>query len=73
VGKFDLDTQRALVCMSGLVFLGASLVASYLEHPPPSALIGVFGTMVVGPLLEGTFQRFREAKRRGDETTRGPE
>jgi hypothetical protein len=65
--KFDLDTQRALVCVMGLVFLTASLVASYLGHPPPDTLIGVFGTMVVGPLLEGTFQRYREAKRRKDE------
>jgi hypothetical protein len=61
--SFDLDTQRALVCVSGLVFLTASQVASYLGHPPSDALIGVFGTMVVGPLLEGTVQRYREARR----------
>lgn len=63
--SFDLDTQRAVVCVAGLVFLVASMVLSYLDRPPSDVLIGVFGSMVVGPILDGTIQRYREERAGG--------
>ena len=65
MGSFDLDTQRALVCVAGLLFLTGSMVASYLGHPMPDVLNGIFGTMVVGPIIDGTVQRYREQKAGG--------
>lgn len=64
--QFNLDTQRALACVAGLIFLTASLVLSGIGRPPPDAMLGVFGTMVVGPIVSATAQRYVEAKKRND-------
>ncbi len=57
--RFTVDTQRALVCVAGLVLLTASLVLSSFGREPSEFLIGVFASMVMGPILEGTVSKYR--------------
>jgi hypothetical protein len=65
--KFDVDAQRGLICLFGLVALTMESVAFYLTgHTLPDILTGIFGTMAVGPVVTSTADKYRQSKREED-------
>lgn len=63
--RFDLDAQRALVCLFGIVALTVEGVAFYFTGKAlPDIFTGAFITMATGPVLTGTAEKYREEKER---------
>lgn len=62
--RFDLDAQRGLICLFGLVALTAEAIAFYITgNKLPDVMTGIFGTMAAGPVVSSTAEKYREAKR----------
>lgn len=63
--RFDLDTQRGLVCLFGMTALTAEGIAFYIIGKTlPDIFTGGFITMVMGPLLSAWAEKYQETKRR---------
>lgn len=61
--RFDLDAQRGLVCLFGLLGLMGEAIAFYITgHILPDFLTGTFFTMAVGPMATSTVERYRRSK-----------
>lgn len=61
--RFDLDAQRALLCLFGLVALTAEAVAYYATGKAlPDIFTGAFITMAGGPILTKTFEVARQQR-----------
>lgn len=62
--RFDLDAQRALVCVFGILCLLGEAIGYYaLGKVLPDIFTGAFVTMAVGPLATSTVERYRQTKR----------
>lgn len=62
--RFDVDAQRGLICLFGLIALAMESVAFYFTgHTLPDVLTGIFGTMAVGPVVTSTADKYRQSKR----------
>lgn len=59
---FDLDRQRAYAFIIGCVLLVASLTLESFGIQVSDIFIGVFASMIVGPLVDGTVDRYRSRK-----------
>lgn len=71
--RFDLDAQRALVCVFGIFCLLAEAVAYYaLGRILPDILTGAFITMAVGPVATSTVGRYRQSKSDRDDPPSPP-
>jgi hypothetical protein len=63
--RFDLDMQRAVVCLVGLVGLVGQAIVYYVFKIDPSELLtGAFLAMALGPLADSTLARYRDYKDR---------
>lgn len=61
--RFDLDAQRGLVCLFGLLGLLGEAAAFYLSGKIlPDILTGAFLTMAIGPVATSTVERYRQSK-----------
>lgn len=61
--RFDLDAQRGLLCLFGLVALSVEAVAFYLTGKAlPDMFTGAFITMAIGPVLTKTAEQYRDAR-----------
>lgn len=64
--KFDIDTQRSLICVAGLLGLFFQLLAySIFGIAPFREFIGIFGTMAAGPIGLSTLEKF-SSRRAGE-------
>lgn len=74
--RFDLDAQRGLVCLFGLVALAVEGIGFYVTGKTlPDIFTGAFITMATGPVLTTTAEKYREGKerrRRDDSTEESP-
>lgn len=63
--RFDLDTQRGLVCLFGLVALTCEALGYYiLGKTLPDIFTGGFFTMAIGPMASAWAEKYQETKRR---------
>lgn len=63
--RFDLDTQRGLVCLFGLVALTAEGIGYYVTgRTLPDIFTGGFFTMALGPLASAWAEQYQETRRR---------
>lgn len=63
--KFDLDTQRTVICLSGLVGLFCQLLAySFFQVSPAQVLTGAFVSMAAGPIGLSAIEKF-SSRRQG--------
>lgn len=67
--RFDLDTQRGLVCLFGLAALTLEAVLFYLTGKTlPDIFTGGFITMALGPLASAWAEKYQETKQRLQES-----
>lgn len=64
--RFDVDTQRSIVCVFGLFGLMIELLATYLLGASPDRLLtGAFLSLAIGPIVTGTIETYRRNRRNG--------
>jgi hypothetical protein len=64
--RFDLDDQRAIVCLFGLFGLMGEALAFYVTgRVLPDMLTGIFATMAIGPIVDSTVRYRRGSKKDG--------
>lgn len=72
--SFDLDTQRGLVCLFGLVALTVEGILFYVTGKAlPDIFTGGFITMALGPLASAWAEKYQETKRRLSEPPSDPD
>jgi hypothetical protein len=65
--RFDLDDQRAIVCLFGLFGLMGEALAFYVTgRVLPDMLTGIFATMAIGPVGESWVRHYRGSKGKDD-------
>jgi hypothetical protein len=58
--RFNLDDQRAVVCLFGLLGLVGEALAFYITgRVLPDMLTGIFATMDIGPVATSTWTNYR--------------